>query len=242
MQIPRRTTPLRRRLPASSLQSSRPVTPCTTNGERRALVRRVTPADANIPISVNTQPGPVQFNTNPGMVTFPGHYEGDENVFGQPTPIPTDTVTGAKRYFNGENEDEPDGDGSPLNKRPALNTLPLLRKRIVELGKDAVRVSIATQDPFAAGLNMDRILTTSWLYGHKYVKADFDLMGAELKINVPTEGELTVVSPRAHMWGTRTQLITPSAQRHIRTAPWSGQDLRAKVCHPVLRARGRRRR
>ncbi|KZP28392.1 hypothetical protein FIBSPDRAFT_1039526 [Athelia psychrophila] len=123
------------------------------------------------------------------------NYEGDENIFGQPTPTPTDTVTGTKRYFlnHSENEDEPDGDGSPPSKRPALSTLPLLRKRIVELGKDAVRVSIATQDPFAAGPTMDRILTTSWLYGHKSVKADFDLMGAELKVHVPIEAELTVL-------------------------------------------------
>lgn len=222
MQLPRRTTPLRRRLPASSLQSSRPVTPCATNGDRRALVRRVTPPDANIPISVSTQPGPVRFNANPGMVTFPENYEGDENIFGQPTPTPTDTVTGTKRYFlnHSENEDEPDGDGSPPSKRPALSTLPLLRKRIVELGKDAVRVSIATQDPFAAGPTMDRILTTSWLYGHKSVKADFDLMGAELKVHVPIEAELTVVSSRSRAGDSTNYTFSSKAHLHS-TVEWS---------------------
>lgn len=227
MEIPRRT-PLRRRLPPSSSQSPRPVTPFINNDEpRRSLVRRVTTPDENIPISVHTQPSPIQFNSNPGMVTFPYHYEGDDNVFGQSTPTPTltDTVTGTKRYFpNGsENDDEPDGDGSPPKKRPALNTLPLLRKRIVELGKDAVRVAIATQEPFAAGPKMDRILTASWLYGHKQVKADFDLMAAEMNVNVPTEGELTVVSSRDHcMRGTRLIILNLSSKAHSHSiAEWS---------------------
>lgn len=132
------------------------------------------------------------------MVNINGGCRDQENVFGSPTPAPTrsDATAGTKQYFNSssgdDDGDDSDDNGPPTTKklRPTVGALVLWCQRIVEHRKVHVRVSIATKEPFAAGMVLDRILTASWLAGHKDVKDDLQIDAALL----PTEGELTVVS------------------------------------------------